>query len=659
MINKLTYNGNTYDGQITANAARLIMRHGMVGEELAIDELQIPITLGTPIRVICSDQGAGDFILTSDGYIVCASDGVAPEFAPNAPGQYYFNDTLVSKQYIQELKRTGVNDWLMYFNSAIKLLDQSDHKGGLYTGQTAGTVLADIMGDVPYTVDDDVAAVQVYGWLPYDKRRNNLQKLLMAVGAHIRNASDGTLRITTLNPTPTGTFDESRVFVGGSVLDNDPATAVQVIEHNFLESEDETTLYENSTVGEETITFNEPIHDLTIENGTILDSGVNYCTFLGAGAVKITGKTYVHVQRIVTHGTGSNVKKVSANTLISPNNAPAVAERLYNFLSVAKTIKQEVIFGTERPGDVVNVLHPFTRESVSATVKSMDIELGQTELRAQSEFLVGYEPSGIIPGFEHYEVLTGEGDWVVPEGVTDIRLIEADPGLKGENGKNGENGSAYSGGAGGEAGQGGAGGKIFEINLKVTPGATIHYSCGEHTIFAGLSAELGREYPYGYYEPKSGLTLGKKGINGELNGGKGSDESGTGPSVTKGGITYHPGANGDPYTDDGVTAIGGFGGGAASAGNGTDGADGWVERVYIVGQGEVIEVWNGNGGKGGQGAAGANATDYGQGGQGGDGGGGGGQSLGPLVGSFGGNPGVGGAGGEGGLGGPGVIIIYY
>ena len=109
MINKLTYNGSTYDGQITANAARLIMRHGMVGEELAIDELQIPITLGNPIRVICSDQGAGDFILTSDGYIVCASDGVEPEFSPNAPGQYYFNDTLVSKQY-KQLKRTGLQD---------------------------------------------------------------------------------------------------------------------------------------------------------------------------------------------------------------------------------------------------------------------------------------------------------------------------------------------------------------------------------------------------------------------------------------------------------------------------------------------------------------------------------------------------------------------
>ena len=98
----------------------------------------------------------------------------------------------------------------------------------------------------------------------------------MAVGAHIRNASDGKLRITTLNPTVTGTFDESRVFVGGTVLNNNPATGVQVIEHNFLESEDETTLYENSTVSEETITFNEPIHDLVITNGTIISSGVNY-----------------------------------------------------------------------------------------------------------------------------------------------------------------------------------------------------------------------------------------------------------------------------------------------------------------------------------------------------------------------------------------------
>lgn len=577
MINKLTYNGSTYDSQITANAARLIMRHGMVGEELAIDELQIPITLGNPIRVICSDQGAGDFILTSDGYIVCTSDGVVPEFLPNTPGQYYFNDTLVSKQYLQELRRTGLNDWLMYFNSAIKLLDNSDHVGGLYTGQTVGTILPDIMGDIAYTVDDDVAAVQIYSWLPYDKRRNNLQKLLMAGGAHIRNAADGTLRITTLTSTPTGTFDESRVFIGGSITSNNPATAVQVIEHNFLESEDETTLYENSTVSEETITFNEPIHDLVITNGTIISSGVNYCTFLGAGAVTITGKTYVHVQRVVTHGIGSNVKKVQDNTLISPNNAPAVAERLYNFLSVAKTIKQEVVFGTERPGDVVNVLHPYTRESVSATVKNMDIELGQTESRANTEFLVGYEPSGIIPGFEHYAVLTGTGTWEVPEGVTTIRVIAADPGLQGETGKIGESGSTYAGGVGGDAGLGGAGGKIFEINLTVTPGTTKSYSCGEHTIFDGLSAELGRSYPYGYYEPKSVLTIGAKGANG-LDGGAGSGSAGTGPSITKGATTYNAGANGFSDSLGGVTAYGGYGGGAASAGNGGSGGNGTVTQ---------------------------------------------------------------------------------
>lgn len=612
-----------------------------------------------------------DWFITADGYEFCAREvHTTPQFISNGAGLYYFNGTLIGKYFLNELHQTGQYEHEMIFYSAIRLLDRSKHFGGLYTGETVAVVLASIMGDVAYTVDDDIAAIQVYGYLPHAKRRNNLQCLLMAIGGAVRNNSDGTLRITSLSETVTGTFNTDRVFIGGSVVDKTPCTAVQVTEHNYIESTDVETLYENTSITTETITFSDPHHDYVITGGTIIASGVNFVTFTGAGLVTITGQKYIHITRIITVGTtptGADsdvVKSVTGNTLLSPNNAADVAQNLYNYLTVAQSIKAEVVFGSERPGDVVSIIHPYTREYVSATIKSMGISMGLTELRANSEFLVGYIPPSAIAGFENYVLLTGAGNWTIPAGVTKIRLILDSGGQGGHGGNTGEDGSTSNGGSGGVAGTGGLGGLIMEINLNVTAGAVFAYvsgaggaggasdaagSDGAASTFGAYSSVTGRRYPYGYPEPKTLNTLGETGGSGII-GGNGSSVSGDGDSVTYEGTIYTPGTNG---TNVGTFAFGGRGGGAAVAANGGNGGN--ASYAIDGGTGQYIPT-HGSGGDGADSTvAGNNATRYGQGGQGGHGGGGGGQSMGYDFS----NLGVGGSGSLGGQGGNGCIVIYY
>lgn len=682
-VNKLTFGGVDYDEEIVAGSGGLSMDHAMVGETLAVDVLTVPLITGdVPLRFLAGGQDQNDFFFTGDGKIFCARDGgPPPQFVKNAPGLYYFGADLIGKYYLKEKKRAGPHENVMRFLSAISLLDQSDHHGGLYTGETAGVVIADIIGDVvSYTIDDDIAAIQVYGYLPYARRRSNLQLVLMAVTAAIKNAANGSLRITQLSETVTGIFAETRVFIGGEVVDRIPATAVQVVEHNYLPSNEEITLFDDSTLGTETVKFREPYHDLQITGGTIVDSGVNFCTFTASGAVVLTGKKYTHVTRVITVGTaptGSEsdvVKSVSNNTLLTPNNAVIVAEKLYEYLSVAQSIKQEVVFGTERPGDVVSVINPYTDELVSACIKSMDIAFGSTELRAVCEFLVGYVPPGVTAGFENYAVLTGTGTWTVPAGVTRIRAIivgGGDGGGGGESGGNSVPGTIGIGANGGRGGARGTGGKIFEINLSVSPSTNYAFDCGNGgagggtdeagstggtTTFGTISSALGKRYPYGYSEPKSGLTFANAGEEDGVAGGKGNDHylSGEpGPSITYNGITYNPGSDGSRSAPvGGYLAEGGGGGGAAVGNNGSDGGDG----RYISGF-----FYHGDGGHGANAADGIDAANYGGGGNGGHGGGGGGYAIGDLPGSpdMPGAAGVGGSGGRGGDGGPGCIVIYY
>lgn len=688
MTNKLTYNGSNYDRQITAQGGGVEMNHAMVGETLTVDSLTVPVIVGDwPKKFIFADQEPSDLFVTADRKVFCGADIDTLEFIAGESGLYYHENALVGKYFAKEFRQTSQYGHMMLFYSAMWVLDKTDHMGGIYSGQSAEDVAAEIVGGtVDYTIDDDLSEIQVYGYLPKARRRSNLQMLLMAIGGAIRNAADGTLRITPLTDTVSGTFNTNRVFIGGSVIYQTPATAVRVTEHNFIETAEEVTIYENTTVETETITFNEPYHDLTITNGTISASGPNYCTFTGTGAVTIKGKRYLHITRVITHGTvaedgSDNIKTVTNNTLLTPNNATEVAEKLYNYLTVAQSIKAEVVFGTERPGDVVKIVHPYTKQLVDACIKSLSIQMGLTELRAVGEFLINYIPPGPTAGFEHYAVLTGSSSWSVPAGVTRIRAIIVGGGGGGAGGSNGSNTTpaVYSyGAAGGTPGEPGRGAFIFEINLTVTPESSISFSCGAggnggtantdgsaggSTTFGAYSSASGRLYPYGYSEPKSGLTIAADGDTGVAGGqGRGSAlVSGSGgTSVIFDGVTYGPGTVGltithpnYPYKDN-YYAYGGGGGGPAVGANGGNGGDGTFDGGGYLN--------HGSGGNGANAAARSATSHYGQGGSGGHGGGGGGGRASDFQDypyERAGTGGKGGAGGTGGKGGDGIIIVYY
>lgn len=634
MTIKLTYDSVDYDAEIVAGTGGLDMDHAMVGETLTVDTLTVRVITSAP-----------------------------PDFIKNGAGLFYVDTTLLGKYYLFELHRTAPQEYELYFCSAIRLLDLSKHAGGLYTGQTAGDIIDDILSSVvAYTVDPVIEDIQVYGYLPYALRRNNLQMLLMAVGAAVKNAADGSLNITELTDTVAGVFNTDRVFIGGSVIDRSPATAVQVTEHNYLETTETVELFNDSTITAETVIFTEPYHDLSITGGTISASGVNFCTFTGSGAVVLTGQKYTHVTRVITEGTAPTgsaddvVKSVTNNTLLTPNNAAIVAEKLFDYVSVARSIKQEVVFGTERPADVVSVINPYTSVLEDACLKYMQLTFGKTEIRAMCEFLVDYVPPGATAGYENYVVLTGSGTWTVPAGVTRIRPILIGGGSGASGGNTGSNGPhpGATGGAGGPGGDGGPGALVFEINLSVTPLAEFIYACGTggtggaagsdgaagtDTDFGALSSEVGRRFPYGYYEPKSGLTVGTSGNSG-VDGGPGRTYNVAGVNIEHGGTTYYAGENGANY---GTTYIGGGGGGAAVGEDGPTGQDAWSLSHGGAADGASASI------------NGTNATDYGQGGEGGHGGGGGGYTGASWATAI----GYGGTGSAGGNGGPGVIVIYY
>ncbi|MDY3690696.1 MAG: hypothetical protein SO072_01855 [Dysosmobacter sp.] len=667
-----------------------VLSSALVGDELAIDQFMPVVYHAGYIRQKMVPAGSSGLV-TSDGkqFMCYPGTGFLDKIPYGTPIWYKSGDNLVGKFYTKRILRTGKAYFDILAVSAIGVLDGQDHNGGLYTGQTFATVVADIIGSgYAFSCTDEVASIQIYGWLPIASRRANLHQLLFACGVMLDKDSNGDLYFRFPDSETYKSIPDNRIFLGGSVDYMTPATAAEVTEHAWMQlSTDETvTLFDNTDgSGAAVSTFvafqQAPVHDLQVSGNLTVESyGVNYAVVSGTGT--LTGKKYTHVTKVLRKtvedpGTEKTVSVTEA-TLVNIANSENVCQRVLSYYSSARTIQADIVLDRERPGDQISFNNPYN-EPEMAFLSSMDVN-ASSFLRAACELVTGYVPSGGGNNYTQVVVLTGTGNYQFPTGTKKAvaALISAgDGGWSGGKGKNATGqkhfDSERKAGVGGVAGKAGIGGKILAVKLE-NPTGIFSYSCGAKglggvqdgtessvagtngtaTTFGPYSSENGQTSATGYVNLFTGEIYALPGRDG-IAGGDGSDERGNGPNVIDhNGNVWTPGKNGASFSNNHGDGDGGYGGGAAVGSNGKDGLDG---RVSSSG---------GFGGGGGDGAAplpGSSAASYGSGGDGGHGGGGGGaggygsgnEELSSLSN---GDPGEGAAGSDGGNGGDGVIVIY-
>lgn len=630
-----------------------------------------------------------DFEIESD-------DTSLTTFVRNAPLTYYNDGEQVGIFFVQKVKRTAKTRYSFACTSAMGLLDETDHYGGIYTGETVAEVIESICGNrVAYRVKTNLKKIALYGYLPKASCRANLSQVLFAIGAAVKSDLDGYLRIEGLWDEISGTIDEDHVYAGGSVGGDTPVTRVVVTEHQYIKGTETKTLFEGTTEDGDMIVFDEPMHDLVADGITILESGVNYAK-VSTGNGTLTGTAYIHstreVSRDVTPAEAENVVRVEDATLVSLANANAVAERLAAYYAVRESVEQDVVYDGELPGDVVEMAHPYGG-TVQSCIESTDITLSG-RLRSTERHLVGYRPPDI--GNEEYydyaELITEETVWAVPDGVSSIRAVLIGGGQGGYGGNSGQDGNGSgaggAGGEGGEGGEGGSGGKILQSTLTVaagdlfqvriglggagaeqTSGTSTAGTMGTDTTFGNLSSFGGAPSDNGFLDPFGAVIYASRGAYG-VAGGKGgnalqqevADDSENGQPVGEyvGGkgaaYSYRSSSSGSAF------AAGGGGGGAANGQNGFDGGVGnisWMDN--ILGTGPGYHASGGRGGKGGDAAViPQKASVFGSGGMGGSGGGGGGGGgYARGKGAWEGAGGAGGKGASGGDGADGCVLVYY
>lgn len=579
---------------------------------------------------------------------VYSEDTTLTEFIRNTPLTYFHNDEQMGIYYVQKVSRTAINTYHFACTSTVGLLDETYHDGGIYTGETVKEVCEDICSPLTVYVKTNIANIELYGWLPIATRRENLTQVLFAIGATLKVDFDGAIRIEGLWSGEASTIDAGEIYASGTVDYATPVTEVIVTEHAYSQSATETTeLFKGTTSAGDKITFDEPCYDLAATGFSVLESGANWAT-VSAGSGVLTGKKYTHVTRQVTQQIkpktrelvtqSDNTVKVESATLVSLVNATAVAERLAEYYSHNERINYKIATKREIPGDVVKIAHPYGG-TVSGCIESADITVSG-KLAAEESVLIGYKPQDI--GEQEYydtvEVLTENGAWTVPDGVTNLRIVLIGGGAGGNPGEKGgeakyagdyshtdsslsdttqyQSGYGYYyGGDGGSGGAGGLGGKIMQSTLKVVEGDVFNVSIGQggsgkafgandeshnggDTSFGSLHSRDGSVNPTGYIDTISGKVYagtGETGVSGGKGGGADKDSDEPQINYVLGGAVgdFQPGGIGEAssnsdgylvhegaYTHQNVYASvaghggGGIGGGAAFGASGSAGRNG-------------------------------------------------------------------------------------
>lgn len=626
------------------------------------------------------------------------NDDKMTDFTYGDPVVWTHRGKVVLKQFLESVKRTGKYKYMLSCVSGIGIIAKIRHYGGLYSNASFSSVLADIVGGAfPYTVDSNVASIAVYGWLPVDSRRNNLRKLLTSCGVLIKANSDGSIRFSSPDGTSPTHLADQNIFMGGSVDYPTKYQSVKITEHAYAKTPNDilTTLLDGEASGTDIITpagvamngalitFNDPMHDLSVAGSTILESGVNYAVLSPSTSCTLTGYKYSHTTRIVTAGALTAAEQVTKRlddcTLVNVFNADAVAQRWIEYFSAQKVVQVSAVWNGEQPGNALMLSDPYDEQAVGI-IESQDVRLS-AKLVEDTTIQAGKIPTSSGNYYSNVAVIQSSGTWTVPEDCKGkIRVVCIGGGDGGQIGNAGSDGGKSSSAAYGQPGEGGSsgapgnGGKILVETMAVSVGQTLTISIGiggkgqsatdpatpgGATTVDQISSENGHASQSGYIDLINKVAYGIPGIQG-IKGGRGTGGPGgnlvPGDSITYNGVTSTPGADGATNTSHAGKAFGGCGGGAAVGMNGGNGKDGTAPSNgdFIIGE---------SGGSGATPVKADKGTIPGQGGQGGHGGGGGGCG-GPAIPKssyhayF--NPGGnGGEGGEGGDGADGIVLIYY
>lgn len=291
--------------------------------------------------------------------------------------------------YVDEIEMQSDKLLNITAKDGIGVMDGTYFKGGIYTNKNAGDLIDELMTEAGFgfTIESSLSDKTVTGYLPIMSHKEALQNIAFAIGGYVSTARSGTINIKAfpdLSTEAVTVFGRKRKFTGTTVKMRELVTGVDVTYHTYTKGTETKEIKKVTlSAGTNTVTFDNPVTDITVSNGTLTESGANYCVITATDAKEciIYGTEYNDSTDIVSvrmdqlpAGDKENVIAADS-TLLNSDNAKMVAQRLYDYYQyrIEQSIKL-VINGDETVGQIADVETEYGvyRGSI---IENMDINL--------------------------------------------------------------------------------------------------------------------------------------------------------------------------------------------------------------------------------------------------------------------------------------------
>ena len=266
------------------------------------------------------------------------------DFFEKQPLKVFFNDEFQMLGFVKTARQIAKNTWEVHCEDIISILEDIPYHGGLFKNVLASEVISDIftIAKIDFGYSGNVAEKnqKLSGYIPFTTCREALLQVLFAIQARI-DVYGGD--VPTVKEHSYDTIAQHiplrRIMQGQSFSDEKRVEAVELTSHSYKAISEETIVYSatDDGTGENIfIKFDEPLHDLSITNGDILESGVNFAIINANNDCVLIGKKYKHTTQTKRMGKNSaqsdaNVVSITDATLISNSNVDFVLEKCYDW----------------------------------------------------------------------------------------------------------------------------------------------------------------------------------------------------------------------------------------------------------------------------------------------------------------------------------------
>lgn len=295
-------------------------------------------------------------INTAD-FVLDSKSNIEYSFQAKQPLSIYFNGQLKATTFVKSAKRQSKFLWRIQSEDYIGLMNSVPYYGGIYVDAKAVDVLGDIFGvaKVPYSIDGVFANATITGYIPYTTCREALMQVVFAIQAVVDTSDSEVVKVFALDNEVKQTIPLNRIMQGQNFTDDETVTGVEVVSHTYKPITETINVYDanESGVGENVfVKFSEPLHDLNITNGTIIQSGTNYAVINANTNCILTGQKYEHTTQtkrrnnpVVLANEIEKIVAVENATLVSENNVDNVLQKCYNWLIKVNAVNLSIVEG--------------------------------------------------------------------------------------------------------------------------------------------------------------------------------------------------------------------------------------------------------------------------------------------------------------------------